>query len=257
MGGPAGRSNRATPTSIARTATPSKFRTSPAARLSARKTSAGWTGLGSDCTSCHEDIHRGALNQDCATLSRRGKVEPRPRGSTTTPPSFPLADKHATVRCEKCHLAPRLTPKRDGQGHPVPVYKPVPHQALHRLPHRRAQGPVRPDLHALPYHARVAARSTESNFDHEQDQVSARGQARQVSAAPPATRLLHARAQEAARSRPAAPATRTPTTARRRSRAGWWTVTSATRSPASPPPPSRWTQHRHHQVSARRASTRR
>ncbi len=151
----------------------SKFRTSPAARLSARKTSAGWTGLESNCTSCHEDIHRGALNQDCAICHDAGRWAKTP-GFNHDTTSFLLADKHATVRCEQCHLAPRLTPKRDGQGHPVPVYKPVSHERCtdcHTDVHKAQFGTTCTKCHST----RGWKQIDRDNFDHEKTKYPLRG----------------------------------------------------------------------------------
>jgi hypothetical protein len=103
-----------------------RFQASPAARLSARKTPGGWTGLETPCTSCHEDIHRGALDKDCTKCHDAGKWTVTPGFSHDTT-AYELTGKHETVKCDKCHLAARLSPKSDGQGHLIPVYRPVPH----------------------------------------------------------------------------------------------------------------------------------
>ncbi len=105
-----------------------KYRISPAAKLSARKTGQGYTGLDATCTSCHEDVHRGALGVSCTQCHDTGKWTATPGFSHDTT-DYPLTSKHTEVKCEKCHLAPSLSPKRDGRGNLVPVYKPVPHQS--------------------------------------------------------------------------------------------------------------------------------
>ncbi len=104
-----------------------KYQVSDAARQSARKTGQGYTGLETTCTSCHEDVHRTALGQDCVKCHDTGKWTVTP-GFNHDSTAYPLTNKHTDVKCEKCHLAARLSPRPDAQGRPVPVYKPVPHQ---------------------------------------------------------------------------------------------------------------------------------
>jgi hypothetical protein len=103
-----------------------RFQASPAARLSARKTPGGWGGLETSCTSCHEDVHRGALDQHCTGCHDAGKWTVTPGFSHDTT-GYALTGKHQAVKCDKCHLAPRLAPKSDARGHLIPVYKPVTH----------------------------------------------------------------------------------------------------------------------------------
>ncbi len=105
-----------------------KLQVSASARLSARKTGTGWTGLETGCTDCHEDVHRGALGQsaDCVKCHDAGKWTVTP-GFDHDTTGYALDGKHERVECDKCHLAEGLTPRRDAGGHLVPVYKPVPH----------------------------------------------------------------------------------------------------------------------------------
>ena len=103
-----------------------RFQASPSAGLSARKSPGGWTGLESTCTSCHVDVHRGALDSDCTKCHDAGKWTATPGFSHDTT-GYELTGKHKTVKCDKCHLASRLAPKSDAQGHLIPVYKPVTH----------------------------------------------------------------------------------------------------------------------------------
>lgn len=126
-----------------------KLAATPPSNLSVRKTGQGYTGLATPCTACHEDIHRGALGQDCTTCHDLA-------GWTTTPgfdhdtTAYALTDKHAEVKCDQCHLDTRLNPKPDGKGHLVPVYKPVPFascQDCHADPHKGAMGPKCADCH--------------------------------------------------------------------------------------------------------------
>jgi hypothetical protein len=151
----------------------SKFRTSPAAPLSARKTAGGWTGLESTCTSCHEDVHRGALNQNCAVCHDAGRWAETP-GFTHDTTAFPLADKHATVRCDQCHLAQRLAPRRDRQGRLIPIYRPVPHEACadcHADVHRGQFGTTCTRCHTTKGWHQV----DKSSFDHDRTAYPLRG----------------------------------------------------------------------------------
>lgn len=126
-----------------------KFAASPPANLSVRKTGQGYTGLATSCTACHEDVHRGALGQDCTTCHDvAGWVVTPGFDHDTT--AYPLADQHAEVECNDCHLAPRLNPKSDGRGHQVPVYRPVSFascQDCHADPHKGAMGAACADCH--------------------------------------------------------------------------------------------------------------
>lgn len=129
-----------------------KLQLSPAARLSARKLTGGWIGLETGCTSCHEDIHRGALggSADCRTCHDMGKWTVTP-GFDHDTTGYALDGEHATVACDKCHLAAALKPRRDAAGHPIPVYKPVPHQnctACHSDVHKGQFGPTCTECHS-------------------------------------------------------------------------------------------------------------
>jgi hypothetical protein len=101
-----------------------------------------WLGLETDCRSCHDDAHRGALGSDCVRCHGMEGWKPAPRfdHQRTT---FPLTGKHAPVTCDKCHLDPDLPLTTDAKGKLVPIYKPVPHQecsACHDDPHKGKLG---------------------------------------------------------------------------------------------------------------------
>ncbi len=152
-----------------------KFQVSPAARLTARKTGTGWTGLATGCTDCHEDIHRGALgtSEDCTKCHDAGKWTTTP-GFDHDTTGYALDGKHAEVKCDKCHLATALNPKPDGHGHLVPVYKPVPHASC-------------ADCHADVHKGQFGARCTEchspagwkqidrNRFDHDRTKYPLKG----------------------------------------------------------------------------------
>lgn len=150
-----------------------KFQVSPSAKLSARKTGVGYTGLDTACTSCHEDIHRSALGQVCTKCHDAGAWTVTP-GFDHDTTAYPLTDKHAEVKCAKCHLDPRLAPKSDGMGHLVPVYSPVSSatcQNCHADPHTGALGPKCANCHTT-----LGFRIIDKNrFDHDQTKYPLRG----------------------------------------------------------------------------------
>ena len=141
-----------------------KYAVSPPANLSARKTGQGYTGLGTTCTSCHEDIHRAALGQNCTQCHDAASWTVTP-GFDHDTTAYPLVDKHVEVKCNDCHLDPRLSPKGDGQGHLVPVYAPVSFstcQDCHADPHSGALGPKCADCHTT----RGFSIIDKNRFDH-------------------------------------------------------------------------------------------
>ena len=114
-----------------------RLRVSPAARLSPRRTGAGWVGLERDCVSCHTDPHRGSLTGACTRCHDTGEWKDAPSFDHERT-SYPLTGQHADVPCAKCHLAPRLRPALDSAGRPMPVFRPVPFKdcsACHANPH--------------------------------------------------------------------------------------------------------------------------
>jgi len=150
-----------------------RFQVSQSAALRARKASTGWTGLESTCPSCHVDVHRGALDQDCTKCHDAGewKVTPGFDHDTT---AYPLADKHRDVTCDKCHLHARLSPKSDGRGHLIPVYTPVTHASCadcHQDVHQGQFGPTCTKCHTT----RGFKLIDRSSFDHDQTRYPLRG----------------------------------------------------------------------------------
>lgn len=59
-------------------------------------------GLSPKCGSCHEDIHRGSLGQDCARCHSQDRWKDPP-GFLHDKTAFPLTGAHARVRCDGCH----------------------------------------------------------------------------------------------------------------------------------------------------------
>jgi len=150
-----------------------RFQASPAAKLSARKAPGGWTGLEPACTSCHEDVHRGALDQNCTKCHDAGKWTVTP-GFSHDSTAYPLTGKHAQLKCGACHLDAKLSPKRDPQGNLIPVYKPVPHEtcaSCHEDVHKGQFGPTCSRCHSTVGWKQIDKQS----FDHEKTRYPLRG----------------------------------------------------------------------------------
>lgn len=140
------------------------YQTGPARALAAGGRGGRWTGLETGCASCHEDIHRGALGAECGQCHDASRWTTTPGFSHDTT-AYPLTSKHLTVACEKCHLTPALASRRDAEGHPVPVYRSVPHQscaACHRDPHAGRLGESCTSCHTT----RSFQQIDKDNFDH-------------------------------------------------------------------------------------------
>lgn len=59
-------------------------------------------GLNPSCTSCHEDEHRGSLDQNCTKCHTQDAWKPAP-GFDHGKARYPLTGKHLKVECLKCH----------------------------------------------------------------------------------------------------------------------------------------------------------
>lgn len=117
-----------------------KYRTSPVAGLSKRKTGTPWIGLEQACASCHktDDIHEGALKGGCDQCHDAKKWAPAPTFDHADA-RYPLDGKHVDVKCEKCHETPRLSVKVNTKGEKIPVFRPVPYAKCndcHADPHK-------------------------------------------------------------------------------------------------------------------------
>ena len=76
-----------------------------------------YLGLSSECTSCHQDEHRGQLGTDCARCHTTEGWKPA-SGFNHATTKYPLTGAHATVACAKCHpsvAAARLVAKPDAK----------------------------------------------------------------------------------------------------------------------------------------------
>ena len=165
-----------------------KLRVSPAAKLSpgARENRAGWTGLEGQCTSCHEDVHRGALTtaaskRQCITChdTREWNITP---GFDHADTRYPLTGKHARVECDGCHLTERLKPARGADGMPLPVFSPVPFRdcaSCHDDPHAGRFAGTCSSCHSTAGFRDVKAAS----FDHDRTRYPLRGRHARVTCA--------------------------------------------------------------------------
>lgn len=87
--------------------------------------SRGWVGLERSCTSCHEDVHHGALGKDCTKCHDASRWKPAPRFDHDRT-DYPLTGKHRDVTCTKCHRMAESAPGQDTTKVPR-VFKPVAH----------------------------------------------------------------------------------------------------------------------------------
>jgi hypothetical protein len=157
------------------------FRVSQAAQLSPPGgNSPGWVGLEQSCTSCHRDVHRGALNHDCLTCHDEAHWKPAPRFNHDRT-DYPLTGKHRDVGCGDCHRPVAGTVARDTASAPR-VFKPVAHAdcvACHADPHRgRFAGACR-DCHVTTGFGVI----DRGHFDHSRTRFPLRGQHAEVACA--------------------------------------------------------------------------
>ncbi|MEZ4415533.1 MAG: hypothetical protein R3E10_07240 [Gemmatimonadota bacterium] len=60
-----------------------------------------------DCTSCHLDVHQGALGQECATCHTTTSFQQVEAVELHARTEFPLTGSHLQVSCESCHVDDR------------------------------------------------------------------------------------------------------------------------------------------------------
>ncbi len=137
------------------------FQVSPAASLSTRKTSQGYVGLETTCASCHEDIHRDGLGQECATCHDADVWKTTP-GFTHDTTSYPLTGRHAEVSCDQCHRDSRPVSSSCGD--------------CHADPHQGALGAECATCHVTAGFRVIAA----NRFDHTRTRYPLRGEHRGV-----------------------------------------------------------------------------
>lgn len=70
-----------------------------------------YLGLGTACVSCHEDVHLGQFGKrDCLSCHTMDSFKTAPRFDHSQT-RYPLAGRHASVPCEKCHARTGPGPK--------------------------------------------------------------------------------------------------------------------------------------------------
>jgi hypothetical protein len=155
-----------------------KFRVSPAAARFERRAGAGWTGLETRCTACHEDPHGGALPARCETCHDVERWTSTP-GFDHARTRYPLTGRHRDVTCDACHAAPRLALRADARGRAVPRYRPLPFaecSACHADPHAGRLGTGCARCHVTSGFATPNTRG----FDHDRTRYPLRGAHRQT-----------------------------------------------------------------------------
>ncbi|HEX6105151.1 MAG TPA: cytochrome c3 family protein, partial [Gemmatimonadales bacterium] len=151
-----------------------ELRRSPAAALApAGSTEPRWIGLETSCASCHTDVHRGALAENCLECHDQRKWTPAPRFAHDST-GYPLTGKHVQVACGECHASPRVAPRRTAAGDTIPVYRDLPHgqcSDCHADPHRGGLGRACGDCHLTTGFQEV----TRQAFDHARTRYPLRG----------------------------------------------------------------------------------
>jgi len=142
------------------------FRTGTAATLAPQPgTAPGWTGLETACTSCHRDVHRRSLSQNCVSCHDSEHWSPAPKFDHAKS-DYPLTGKHRDVRCASCH--------KPAAGDTVPVFKPVAHRdcaTCHADPHHGRFAGACGDCHGTTgFHV-----IDKGNFNHDRTRYPLRG----------------------------------------------------------------------------------
>ncbi len=170
-GAPAGRWSRATQRWSAPTVTPPS--SGPAASLAPHPGDGGWTGLERDCVACHTDPHDGALSRRCTACHDAARWE-EPVRFDHARTDYPLTGRHERVACNDCHLPAGRAARRNAEGEPVPVYRPLPHTTCadcHRDPHQARLGADCASCHQTTSFTAIRR----SGFDHERTRYPLRG----------------------------------------------------------------------------------
>jgi predicted CxxxxCH...CXXCH cytochrome family protein len=155
-----------------------KLRTSPAATLVPAGSTPKWTGLETNCVSCHEDVHKATLGKSCESCHTAAGWSPAPKFDHARS-QYPLTGKHADVACEKCHTADRRT----GDAKlAVAQFKPLAHGdcvSCHRDPHAGRLRGACSSCHVTTSFSTVEGRS----FWHDRTRYPLRGRHASVSCA--------------------------------------------------------------------------
>ncbi|MFQ5768394.1 MAG: hypothetical protein ACE5ID_10490, partial [Acidobacteriota bacterium] len=134
-----------------------KFKVSPVTGLLKRSDpGSSWLGLETNCISCHQDPHGGALGEDCLSCHTQRRFKPAPRFDHART-DFPLTGQHLTLKCDDCHRAGAA---------PRPVYKPLRHDdcsSCHQDPHKGRLGTRCSQCHSTEDFRAI----DDNNFDHD------------------------------------------------------------------------------------------
>lgn len=117
-----------------------------------------------ECLSCHNDIHKGQVGQKCLNChsSLGWKIPQFDHNSKT---KYPLLDKHAELKCDKCHKTnSSITVSENKKSFPLVKYKPIPNQCVdcHKDPHKGNLGKSCSECHSEKGWSRV--RDFHKNF---------------------------------------------------------------------------------------------
>lgn len=133
--------------------------------LSARS----YLGLGTTCTSCHADEHRGQFaGRECTACHNQAAWKPAP-GFDHRKSAYPLTGLHLGVPCTKCHQA-----LASGGEKTTPQYKGVAFKdcaACHQDPHKGRFGATCASCHQTS----GWKRTDRTAFDHEKTRYPLRG----------------------------------------------------------------------------------
>jgi hypothetical protein len=150
---------------------PERIRESERGLIKMKDPSRTFLGLSQDCVTCHEDIHRGRLGQNCLQCHNfvDWKAAKQFDHSKTR---FPLTGLHAQVVCEKCHVAggPEKKPQFTG----IPFGK---CSDCHKDPHRGAFVPSCETCHTTAGWRRILPAH---EFDHSKTRYPLLGKHAQV-----------------------------------------------------------------------------
>jgi hypothetical protein len=98
-------------------------------------------GVGTKCTVCHFDEHRGQLEHACDQCHTEAAWKPAPRFDHAKT-DYPLAGLHKKVACARCHA----TESDEGSWPPFPPPRAASFMKMTRIEHRRCS-----DCHADPH----------------------------------------------------------------------------------------------------------
>ena len=81
-----------------------------AKKVSQKKQAGTFLGMGTECTSCHEDVHQNTLSHNCSSCHNQDAFKPA-TGFDHSKTEFALIGKHRETACTKCHAVSTLNGK--------------------------------------------------------------------------------------------------------------------------------------------------